>query len=162
MNRFSFRLGTVGLIGLLSWISAAAEPPRATLSGTVIDFSGEAMKGARVYIHTAKPKEGPVVSGSSAYPDCAKRATTDAEGKFKIEGLDPNLLFRVLVAGKEHAPKFVADVDPEEDPIEVYLQPSLGEGDPKMRVRGRIVDGQGKPVSGAVVTTRGVTRQEST
>jgi protocatechuate 3,4-dioxygenase beta subunit len=167
MNRnISFRLSTIFLLGILAIApgpALAADAPRLTLNGSVIDFSGEPMKGARVYLYSARPKDAPRVSnGSSSYPDCAKRATTDAQGKFKIEGLDPNLLFRVLVAGKEHAPKFMPDVDPEEDPIEVYLQPSLGEGEPRAKVRGRVLDGEGKPVSGAVITTRGVTRNQST
>ena len=117
-----------------------------TLTGTVFDFGAAPLKGARVYIHTARPKDAVSVTGASSYPDCAKRAITDAEGKFKIEGLDPNLSFRLLIAAKEHAPKFEDDVVAESDSVDIYLQPSRSDEEVKQRMRGRVVDDAGRPV----------------
>src|SRR5688572_29725553 len=162
MHDFCIRWLAIWFLGFSLSLSNGAEGPTVTLTGTVFDFGAAPLKGARVYIHTAKPKDALSVTGSSSYPDCAKRAITDAEGKFKIEGLDPDLSFRLLIAAKEHAPKFEENIEPESDSIEIFLQPSRSEEDVKQRMRGRVVDDVGRPVSGAFVKTRGVTRGEST
>ena len=135
----------------------------ANLTGTVTASDGEPFKGARIFIYTAQPKDGPGILCPSCYPDCTKRATADAEGKFTIENLDPELKFRVLVVGKDHQPKFIKDVDPElGNELNVFLQPVMGDGTPGRQLRGQVQGSDGKPVEGAVVTVRGVTRGEGT
>src|SRR5690348_5167557 len=67
------------------------------LTGVVKDSDGQPLPQASVFIYTAGPKIGTGILCPSCYADCRKRATTDAEGRFKIESLDPNLLFRILV-----------------------------------------------------------------
>ena len=153
----------VGLI--LSFSSAgprAAEVRGSDLTGVIRNTDGDPVGGATVFIYTANPREGIGVLCPSCYADCRKRATTDAQGRFTIESLDPALLFRVLVAAGDYQPKFVANVDPGEKALSVKLkQASLGDT-PDTRVTGRVVNDEGKPVSGAVINIRGVTRGQST
>ena len=69
----------------------------------------------------------------------------------------------MLIVAKGFEPTFVAKVDPAAGLLEVNLEKTkdapLG---PRMRVQGRIVDPQGRPVLGARVEQNGVTRGQST
>src|ERR1700722_11907324 len=93
-----------------SWADPAT--PRPDLTGTVKDTDGKPLPQATIFIYTAGPKEGVSVFCPSCYAGCRNHATTDPAGHFKIESLDPSLIFRVLVVGKGRQPKFVAKVDP--------------------------------------------------
>src|SRR5688572_16178810 len=141
---------------------AADRPARPTLNGTVKNHSGEPLPGATVFIYTAGPKEGPGILCPSCYNDCRKRAQADVQGNFAIDSLDPALLFRILVVAKGFQPEFFAAIDPAEKPVEVILNPIVGGDAPNKRMRGIVVDPQGQPVSGAVVSIRGVTRGGTT
>jgi thiol-disulfide isomerase/thioredoxin len=154
------------ILVLLLWVSAgtlsAAEIRGSDLAGVVRNTDGDPVTGATVFIYTARPREGVGVLCPSCYADCRKRSTTDSQGRFTIENLDPALLFRVLVAAGDYQPKFIADVDPGQKALSVKLkQASLGDT-PDTRMTGRVVNDEGKPVSGAVVNIRGVTRGQST
>lgn len=149
-------------LGLWSGALHAEEAPGPNLTGKVTDADGAPMKDATVFIYTAGPKEGAGVLCPSCYADCRKRATTDAEGRFTIEDLDPTLLFRILVVAQGHQPEFVSNVDPAAKAVEVGLKPVSGGDTPEQRLRGRVVDDKGKPVPDAVVTIRGVTRGTTT
>lgn len=155
-----FGLGLLLIAGRDAALSA--ESSRPTLSGTVKSPAGKALTNATVFIYTAAPKEGAGILCPSCYDDCRKRATTDAQGKFAIESLDPALLFRVLVVAPGHQPEFVAKVDPATKPLAIYLKAVSGGNTPEKQLRGNVVDANGKAVSGAVVNIRGVTRGEVT
>lgn len=144
--------------------SAAQSPnvARPDLTGVVKDQEGKPLREASVFIYTAGPKEGVGVLCPSCYADCRKRTTTDGQGHFKIESLDAALLFRVLVVAKGHRPEFVSKVDPAIKPIEVTLKPGRAEVSQDQQMKGRVLDAEGKPVSGAVVSIRGVSRGQST
>lgn len=135
---------------------------RPNLTGIVRNEAGQPVSNVVVFIYTAGPKQGPSTFCPSCYADCRKRATTDAQGNFTIASLDPNLLFRVLVAGGGWEPKFVAKVDPAEKPLPITLEPQLVPKAANQKLQGRVVDAQSQPVAGAVVSIRGVTRAEGT
>ena len=156
-------LPRIALIALLPLsFSMAAQETRPDLSGRITAESGEPLPGATVFIYTAGPREGAGILCPSCYPDCVKRARTDAEGNFTIESLDPALIFRVLVAAPGYKARFVEKVDPAEKPLETALQKSAEPDSPRKRVRGKIVNAEGEPVEGAVVNIRGVTRGDGT
>jgi thiol-disulfide isomerase/thioredoxin len=135
---------------------------RPDLVGIVQDEGGEPLPDATVFIFTAGPKKGAGVLCPSCYADCRKRAVTDREGKFTIESLDPELIFRVLVVAKDRQPEFAAEVDPASKELFVTLKPTRGGETTDRRLRGRVLDPTGKPVAGAVVNIRGVTRERGT
>ena len=164
--RTQLMLGVAAVIVALNSHSlSAAEAdakPRHDLSGTVQNQEAQPVPNATVFIYTAGPKEGPGILCPSCYADCRKRTTTDASGKFTIESLDPDLLFRVLVVAADCEPTFVSKVDPAVKPILVKLKPARHGETPDTRLQGHIVDSDGKPIAGAVVNVRGVTRIETT
>jgi len=164
LSVISRAISQAALVGLL--LSAAglrsAEIRGLDLTGTVRNTEGDPVGGATVFIYTAAPREGAGVLCPSCYADCRKRTTTDAQGRFTIESLDPALLFRVLVAAGGYQPKFTDKVDPSAKPLSVKLKTTSFGDTPDTRVTGRVVNTEGKPVSGAVVNIRGVTRGEST
>ncbi len=139
-----------------------ADASRPNLTGAVQDANGKPISNAVVFIFTAGPKRGPSTLCPSCYADCRKRAVTDAQGKFTIASLDPNLLFRILVAAGGWQPQFVSKVDPALKPLVVTLKSQLGGETPDEKLQGRVVNADGKPVAGAVINIRGVTRGEMT
>ncbi|HEY3853936.1 MAG TPA: M56 family metallopeptidase [Verrucomicrobiae bacterium] len=112
---------------------------------------------ASVFIETAGPKVGTSTFCPSCYADCVKHATSDAQGHFKIESLDPTLIFRILVVAKNYAPKYVTKVDPATGPIDVILEPrDNSKSPPENTIHGRVVDAKGAPVVGAAVEAGGI------
>src|SRR5436190_19453713 len=85
--------------------SATNSAARPDLLGRVLATNG--LPRATVFISTAGPKVGTSTFCPSCYADCRKSAKTDAQGNFKIESLDPQLRFHVLVVAPGYEPKFV-------------------------------------------------------
>ena len=154
--------GALMLISLLVRSALIVDAAASVLTGTVKNADGELVSGARVFIFAAAPMEGVSTLCPSCYEDCRKWAVSDGRGRFIIEGLDPMLLFRVLVVANEYQPKFVTKVDPSAKALRVTLRPEAEGDTPDTRVRGRVVNAEGKPVSGAVINIRGVSRGDST
>jgi len=164
-----FTRGFNGILaaGLVATVASPAfgaeeDSQRPNLTGTVQGEAGKPVSNAVVFIDTAAPKHGPSTLCPSCYADCRKRAVTDAEGQFTIASLDPDLTFRVLVAAGGWQPQFVSKVDPALQPLLITLKPQLGGETPDKKLQGRVVDGDGQPVAGAVINLRGVTRGEGT
>lgn len=138
---------------------SAVEKPGALLTG-VVQFTNGQPAAATVFIYTAAPREGSTPICPSCFPDCDKSARTDRQGRFEIESLDPQLLFRLLVAGKDSKPEFVAGVDPANGPIRITIQPqNLAHIPQDQIIRGRIVDDKGTPIRWATVESRSVVFQ---
>ena len=139
------------LLFLASAVNAGgAERPN--LTGTIYDQDENPYRGAVVCVYTARPRTGPGVVCPSCYLDCAKRATTGADGEFTLPSLDPSLLFRVLVVAEGFTPMFIENVDPLEGPVRaklVALDPARLE--PGHVLRGRVLDPLGQPVVGAKI-----------
>ena len=131
----------------------ATKPDRPDLSGRVVNQAGEPLRGATALIYTAAARVGINPYCPSCYADCAKSAKTDDAGAFVIRSLEPDLIFRVLVVREGYKPAFVEKVDPFKGPIRAKLMP-IDKDRLKDRhfVRGRVVDGDGKPVVGAEVS----------
>jgi len=79
------------------------------------------------------------------------------EGEFVLEDLDPNLLFRLLVAVPGYVPRYSDGwLDPLDGAVELELEArDLDALPPESILRGRVVDPHGRPVSGAVLAPRG-------
>src|SRR6476469_7977927 len=86
----------------LASITFAAADKRPDLSGRVTGREGAPVPKATVFIYTAGPKTGTASTCPSCYPDCRKKALTDAQGRFRIDSLSPKLLFRLLIVANGH------------------------------------------------------------
>jgi peroxiredoxin len=135
---------------------------RPDLTGIVKAQDGKALDHASVFIYTAGPKEGSGILCPSCYPDCRKHTTTDEQGRFRIESLDPSLLFRILVVAKSRQPEFVSKVDPTVRPLEVTLKLAREGLKPDQQMNGKVLGPDDKPIPGAVVSIRGVSRGDAT
>lgn len=81
----------------------------------------------------------------------------DAQGSFKIESLDPSLVFRLAVVAPGFRPKLVSKVDPAAGLIKVRLEPlALAKVGPKNQLVARVVDPEGQPVAHAKVDFEGI------
>lgn len=146
-----------GLVLVLGITMLTAAEDRSDLTGTITETNGAPIGKASVFIYTAGPKQGTSSLCPSCYADCQKTAQTDAAGHFKIESLDSSLLFRLLIVAAGHESKFVSKVDPLKGEQNVTLKP-LSEQALKsnLRIKGMVIDEQGKPVAGAVISPEGI------
>src|SRR6266536_754660 len=152
----------VGLT-LFAFTALAAPGARPDLTGRVLSEDGSPVPKATVFIYTAGPKVGSSSLCPSCYVDCGKRARSDAEGRFKIESLDPKLLFRLLVVAGGHEANFVSKVDPVAGSVDVTmtrLDPQALKS--KSRIAGIVLGPQGEPVVGATIGIEGVGHGDST
>src|SRR5687767_9191345 len=94
----------VVILGLARLGLAAAG---ATLVGIVRDPDNLPLPDAGVFVYSAKPRHGPATIMATAYPDCGKKARTDANGQFQISGVDSELIYRLLVVAPGHRPHFI-------------------------------------------------------
>jgi hypothetical protein len=150
----------VHVILLLATLTVSAGSAHGDLVGGVVDGAQKPIPHATVFIYTAKPRVGLGILCPSCYVDCGKKATTDAEGKFLVSSLDPQLLFRVLVVADGFRPQFAKDVDPLQGPLTVKLEGMPSDLSGRAVLRGRVLDSVGKPVVGAVVSPTGCERAE--
>jgi hypothetical protein len=125
-----------------------------SLDGQVLDDTRKPVVGATVFMHSAYPREGTSSFCPTCYPDCQKRARTNAEGRFTIEDLDGSLVFRVLVAGPGLRPQFIDDIDPAKSSVTAIVS-RRGHVDPKRELRGVVIDPKGHSIGGAVITPVG-------
>lgn len=127
-----------------------------TLTGIVKDNAGKPVEHATVMVYHAGVKTGYSTFCPSCYPDCGKRAITDAKGMFTIKGLRPDLWFELFVAGEGYEPTFVNKVIPSAGaPVAATLGHRQRVSDPSRLFRGRVEDSQGVPLRDAVVQTSG-------
>ena len=143
----------------ISSVTASDNPvgkPRPDLTGTVLAKDGSPVQ-ATVFIYTAGPKAGTSPFCPSCYADCQKSAKADEQGRFKIDSLNPQLVFWVLAVAKGFKQQFVGNVDPANGPITVKLDPmELTGAAPRQCLHGRVADAKGKPISGAVISAQGI------
>jgi uncharacterized GH25 family protein len=151
-------LAAISLLACLGLAGAAdkTNAPRPNLTGRVEMSDGSAAT-ATVLIDTAGPKTGTSTFCPSCYADCRKKTKTDANGDFKIESLDPELKFRILIVGDGCTPQFVKNVDPADGPVYVSLEKrDLSKVPPANMLHGRVLDTNGAPIEAATIETFGI------
>ena len=117
-------------------------PPSRELGAVTVLKRGFMVKG-RVLDTQGKPVAGAKVSGGDNWNSEPTPTRTDARGEFVLENCPPGASV-VTVRTEGFAPD-LREVHPEDQPA---LEFRLGPGH---TLRGKIVDGQGKPVAGATV-----------
>ena len=70
---------TVPLCSYASTTARQASEESATLSGTIVDDSGQPAKDATVFVYAAHLKNGYAIVCPTCWIDCGKRANTDFE-----------------------------------------------------------------------------------
>lgn len=140
--------------------SIAYGAERATVTGAVADSAGNPVDHATVMVYSAGVKKGYSEFCPTCWADCGKRAITDSAGKFTISGLNPDLVFTLLVLHDGHSAEYVKKVDPEAAPpdtIKLKTRPEIA--NVSQVVRGIVLDVHGQPQRDAVVEQQGVTYQ---
>ncbi len=139
-------------------ITARTTDARPDLTGVVKSQSGQPVTNASIFIYTAGPRLGAGILCPSCYLDCRKSTTSGPEGRFKIEALDSNLVFQVLVVAPGHVPTFFNKVDPLKDSLEVTLKPRIVTNIPPSQIiLGRVLNTEKKPQPNAVVSVTDTT-----
>jgi|KBSSwiStaDraftv2_1062776.scaffolds.fasta_scaffold138944_2 hypothetical protein len=143
--------GVIPLAFALATARAQDDAPR--LEGTVLLADGQSATNALVFIFSAAPRDGTKgVLSPHYFPDCGRYARTDAEGRFVIQPVDKDLLFRLLVTAPGHRPDYIKDADPMFGGGQVKLKRLQLTGVPaSQRVIGKILEPSGRAVAGARV-----------
>ncbi len=152
-----FRFFLVPLASTLIAINATGASERVTANGQIVAPDGKSVEHATVLVYEARTKNGYSVYCPTCWIDCGKRTTTDADGKYSIPGLSPDLVFKFLVVKKGYRTVFVDKVDPSKGPADAVVNPTSPVGEPFQTVLGRIVDVHGDPIKDAVIEQQGVT-----
>jgi uncharacterized GH25 family protein len=139
-------------VGVLACSPAWAEPT-ARLAGKVTS-AGAPVAGATVMMNRAWPIKGLAYYCPGCYLDCGKSARTNERGEWEVGRLDDALKFELLVVAKGYAPKRTKVFDPSTGaPADVEMVARDTSEIPIERVvRGRVLDADGNPVVGAVVS----------
>ncbi len=127
--------------------------PAARVEGRVVDRAARPVAGAQVVLAPAEAA-GDVVRISFSFGGTGRlgpRATTRADGSFRIAGIDPEPPYDLKVAARGFAPgtREIGALNPAEPLTGVVVE--LAEG---IAATGVVVDGAGRPVPGADVVFR--------
>ena len=137
----------------------AAGDARRDLVGRVVRGDQAPVPNATVFVYTAGPRTGTGVVCPSCYPDCGKRARTDANGAFRIPALDPGLLFRLLIVAEGYESIYVPKTDPAAGEQTVVIAPlDAAKLKAPTRICGLVLNPDGEVVPGATVSPEGVAR----
>lgn len=142
----------------------AAEPARLEFTGQVADgATGAPLADVTVTILAAGPRSGNSPLCPFNYPDCGKKASTDAQGHFVLASLDPAMDFCVMALAPGYEPFLNSKLVPEAGPLAVKLRArDLSTAAPERHVFGRLVGPDGAPAVGATVDVEGVEKGEGT
>jgi hypothetical protein len=135
----------------------------ANITGTIVDDSGRPTKDATVYVYSARLKKGYAIVCPTCWIDCGKRAETDAQGKFTIADLNPDLKFRLLIIKDGFTATAKGGVDPAQgrlQPIKLYRR-VLSPDESKI-VHGLVTDAAGNPRAGALIEPVGAIQSDGT
>ena len=147
--------GTLGFSGLA--LDLRAQDDQSRVDGVVLAADGQPLANALVTVFSAAPRDGQHSTvGIKHYPDCGKSVRTDAQGHFVLNGLDKELLFRLLITAKGHRPDYLRDADPQFGGAQLKLKPlRFTNVPPSQRVIGKVIDPSGRPVTGARIEVGG-------
>lgn len=141
----------------LAFLGVAQADDRVSVTGSIIDSAGKPVEHATVLVYSAGVKKGYAEFCPTCWADCGKRTTTDADGKFAIGALNPDLIFTLLVLREGYSAKYVEKIDPAKGPAPTAtLKTRPAVGDVSQVVRGLVVDVHGRPLRDAVIEQEGV------
>ncbi|XHR27204.1 MAG: carboxypeptidase regulatory-like domain-containing protein [Chthoniobacteraceae bacterium] len=156
MKKAAFGIALALVYSIIVSRSGYADGARPDLTGLVKAKQGEPVPNAMVIIAAAGPRQGNSPLCPGLYPDCDKRAVTDASGKFRIESLDPDFSFAVRVVAPGYWPFLKTDILPENGSVEMSIDPrDLSKIPPERHARGRIMYPDGNPVARATLDVNG-------
>jgi hypothetical protein len=139
-------------LALIASVQLTIAEERVTANGRIFDAAGKPLQNATVMVYSAGVKKGYSLFCPTCYKDCGKRTVSGADGSYTIGGLDPELSFTFVAVKDGYFAVFISKVDPAAGPApDVRLKPTPSVSDSSQVVRGRIVDGDGKPLRGALI-----------
>jgi hypothetical protein len=134
-----------------------AAETRSALIGRIVDSNGRPVAHATVLVYYAGVKVGYSTYCPSCYRDCGKRVTTDKNGAFSIQGLDPDLWFTLLAVHDGYVPTISGKFDPARDVGVKIILASRHASSPKTSIaKGRVTDSAGTPIQDVVVEPIGL------
>ncbi|MGA3156530.1 MAG: carboxypeptidase-like regulatory domain-containing protein [Steroidobacteraceae bacterium] len=154
-NHWTSRFAVTAVMLATYHTTPAAES--AAVFGRVTDASGAPLPHATVVVYKARVRNGYSIFCPTCWVDCGRRTITDADGQYHIDGLDPELIFQLLVIHDGFGANYLDDVDPaKSSAADATLAPRHSADDPAQKVLGLVVDSRGAPVADAVIEPKEV------
>jgi hypothetical protein len=122
-----------------------------------VDSNGNPVAHATVVVYYAGVKVGYSTYCPSCYRDCGKRVITDKNGAFSIQGLAPDLWFKLLAAHDGYVPTISGKFDPGRDAgFKIMLASRPAPSGKDSIAKGRVTDSAGAPIQDAIVEPIGL------
>lgn len=133
-----------------------SEPGRMLVTGRVLDSQGRPIAGASVGVHSRRRLLFAPMGSEGVYPALMGQATTDPQGRFRLEAARTSSVRHSQFGAVAIAPGYGvawAELDPDEDqPLADIVLP------PEQIVKGRLFDVNGRPAGGVTVSVSAVWR----
>jgi len=157
MQCFPVISGLVILLGLSALPMSADDEP-ARIEGAVRSIEGAPVTNALVLVASARPRQAQILFCPSCAGECGKRARADADGRFRIEPIEPDLIYGLVVVAKGFQPVCLEVADPLFGDVQAELIPQHRVDAPADRyIHGKLIDPHGNPVVGATLEVDGAT-----
>jgi hypothetical protein len=147
----------VAIFPLASVLVYADVPVGADLTGRVTLSEGKSGT-ATILVTYAQLKTNFEYSISTRSPLLPKRTWTDSHGNFKIESLDARWLYFGYIMAPGCKFQQLNLFDPTAGPLNVSLEMANTNVPPNKVIHGRVIDANGNPISGALISITGTTR----
>lgn len=145
---------------VLVFLTALATQPtnqNTTLKGRVVDAEKQPIANALVVISNVQPASGKNTRCTATFDDYTRLTTTDANGNFRFEGLNPNFEYRCSAGASGFTGVFGSDFfQTGADDIELQMEKFVRDN-PRV-LRGRIFASDGTPAAGAMLQPRTVSQ----
>ncbi|MGB7346735.1 MAG: carboxypeptidase-like regulatory domain-containing protein, partial [Pirellulaceae bacterium] len=127
----------------------------AVIAGSVLDLDDKPIAGAVVRISAAKRRPVDIevaakIKSSPSYPECGKMVITDAQGRFQIPKVSPDLLYDVAIGATDYLGTVVREVDSQQ-PARIVNLSQLEAWKPEHTISARVIDSDGNGIAGATV-----------
>ncbi len=143
------------MISILAVILAVTTQPSLSIQGKVTDPQGKAIENAKVYVLAAEPRAEAAANCPTEYVGVGNVIATESDGRFALAELDSRLTYEVAIAAdhyKAQHRRFSIDT---KKPVVIKLAPLPKDVNNDNCVTGHVVDGDGKPIAGALITLQG-------
>lgn len=155
LQKFTSMVGMY-LLGA-SAVLHSADVSRPDLTGQITNQAGVPIPNGTVMVVGAGPRKGENPLCPYCYPDCGKKAVSDAQGNYRIESLDPSLNFYIMAFATGYAPASNSGLLPEAGPVTFKLKArDLSKVPERRHASGRLINPEGAPVIGAILSIEGV------
>jgi uncharacterized GH25 family protein len=143
------------MTSLIAILLAVTTQPSFSIHGKVTDTQGKPIESAKVYVMSAASRPQAAADCPAIYKGVGTSTASDASGAFILDAFDSRLSYHIVVAADHFKAKEISASINSKKPLAVKLQPQPADLNADNLVTGHVVDPDGKPVAGALISING-------